>query len=142
MMWPMSDNPIPFRFRRKWLAAAILALLVVLTLTHVPQAVMPRFLQETLLDKVEHVLAYGVISSLFLLSLPNRVSLTIPAVGLLTLAGIGVLDEVTQPLVNRCASVGDFAADLIGILIPFAIFLVKRRFRSDIDLQRTDLRDP
>lgn len=137
MMRPMSEKRILSGFHRGWFTASILALLAVLTLTHIPQAAMPRFLQKTLLDKVEHVLAYGVISTLFFLSLPSRVSLTVPVVGVVTLAGIGALDEITQPLVNRCASVGDFAADLIGILVPFAIFLVKRRFRSDITLQQT-----
>ena len=45
------------------------------------------------------------------------------------LAVIGILDELTQPLVNRYASVGDYAADLIGILLACPILLVKRRFR-------------
>ncbi len=30
----------------------------------------------------------------------------VPVIGLLVLAGIGILDEITQPLVNRIASVG------------------------------------
>jgi VanZ family protein len=127
----MSENEIPSRFHRGWLAASLLCLVSVLTLTHIPQAAMPEFLQADMLDKVEHILAYGAIATLFLLAVPNRGRLALPVIGLLALAGIGILDEITQPLVNRYASVGDYAADVTGILLAGLIFLVKRRFRSD-----------
>jgi VanZ family protein len=51
--------------------------------------------------------------------------------GLLALAAIGILDEVTQPLVHRHASVMDYAADLIGIAGACMIFLVKKRCTLD-----------
>jgi VanZ family protein len=127
----MSENKISPPFHRRWLAASLLALVVVLTATHIPQASMPKFLQQTMMDKAEHFLAYGAIAALFLLSLPNPVRFTVPATGLLILAAIGILDEITQPLVYRYASVGDYAADVIGILLACPILLVKRRFRSD-----------
>ncbi|MGE5296286.1 MAG: VanZ family protein [Solirubrobacterales bacterium] len=104
---------------------------VLLTLTHIPQAAMPRFLNEHMLDKVEHVLAYGWVALLFLLSVRDHTRLAVPMIGLLVLAGMGILDETTQPLVNRIASVGDYASDVVGILLALLIFLVKRRFRFD-----------
>jgi hypothetical protein len=42
------------------------------------------------------------------------------------LAALGALDEATQPLVNRFASVSDYACDLIGMAIPCAVFLIGR----------------
>jgi len=105
--------------------------MVLLTATHIPQATMPKFLQLNLLDKVEHLLAYGAVAALFLLSIPSQSRPLLPVIGLLLLAGIGILDEVTQPLVNRYASEWDYAADVVGILLACPIFLVKRRFRSD-----------
>jgi VanZ family protein len=127
----MPENNRQSRFHRGWLAASLLCLVFVLTLTHIPQATMPKLLQTDMLDKVEHALAYGMIATLFLLSVPNRGRLTLPAIGLLMLAGIGLVDESTQLLVNRCASVGDYVSDVIGILLAGLIFLVKRRFRFD-----------
>jgi len=128
-MEPMPSNGMQFRFRRKWFIASLASLALVLMLTHVPQEAMPRVLQRHMLDKVEHVVAYGLIAVLFLLSLPNPVRFVPAAAGLLALAGVGILDETTQPLVNRIASVGDYLADLIGIGLACVVFLVLRRFR-------------
>ena len=69
MMRPMSGNRMQSRFRRRWLAAFLLCLIVVLTLTHIPRDALPRMLQRSMLDKAEHVVAYGMIAMLFLLSL-------------------------------------------------------------------------
>jgi len=113
-------------FHMGWLTASIVSTLGVLVLTHIPQAAVPRIFQENLADKAEHILAYGLVSLLFLLSLKRSAPLSVPIVGLLALAGIGILDEVTQPLVNRYASVGDYMADLVGIGAAWVIFLVKR----------------
>ena len=130
-MGSMPDNQIESRFHRGWLVASLVCLIAVLTLTHIPQDAMPKFLQEDMLDKVEHAGAYGLIAILFLLSLPNRGRSGLPALGLLALAGIAAFDEATQPLVNRYASFGDYAADLAGILLACMIFLVKKRLRLD-----------
>lgn len=131
MMRPMPDNRIEFRFRKGWLAASLLCTILVLTLTHIPQEVMPKFLQRSMLDKVEHIAAYGLIAFLVLQALPNPTPLASAAVGLLVLAGLGILDETTQPLVNRIASVHDYAADLIGIAFACTVFLVKKLLRID-----------
>lgn len=123
----MTTDKIQTCFDRRWLAASFVSAVGVLTLTHVPQAVLPRLLHEKMADKVEHVVAYGVVSLLFVLSLKRSAPLTVLIAGLLALAGIGALDEITQPLVNRTASVMDYAADLAGIAAACVIFLVKRR---------------
>jgi VanZ family protein len=94
-------------------------------------------LQAHYLDKVEHVAAYGLITGFFLLSLKRparpegalRFRAAVPLVGLAALAALGVLDEMTQPLVNRVASVADYACDLIGVAIPSVVFLVGRLSR-------------
>lgn len=130
-MPPMPDSKTSSLFHKKWLIAWLVSLGTVLTLTHIPQSAMPEFLSENMLDKLEHVLAYGVIAFLFLLSLPGQSRLATFVIGLVGLAIIGAVDEITQPFVNRVASVGDYAADVIGILLACAIFLVKRRFRFD-----------
>lgn len=127
----MSDSKTSSSFHKRWLIAWLASLGVVLTLTHIPQAAMPEFLSEHMLDKLEHVLAYGTIAILFLLSLPERSRPATFVIGLVGLAVIGAVDEITQPFVNRVASVGDYAADVIGMLLACAIFLVKRRFRFD-----------
>ncbi len=127
----MTDRKTTFPFHKGWLIAWLVSLGTVLTLTHIPQAAMPEFLSEHMLDKIEHVLAYGLIAFLFLLSLPEGSRPTTFVIGLVGLAVIGAVDEITQPFVNRVASVGDYAADVIGILLAVAIFLVKRRFRFD-----------
>lgn len=131
MIRPMSNNRTQFRFRRGWLAASLLWLIFVLTLTHIPHDALPKVLQENMLDKIEHVAAYGITAFLFLQALPSLVHPALPVIGLLALAGIGILDEATQPLVNRYASVWDYAADLLGIILACMIFLVKKRLRFD-----------
>lgn len=127
----MSDSKTSSSFHKRWLIAWLASLAGVLTLTHIPRAAMPEFLDAHMLDKLEHVLAYGLIAFLFLLSLPEGSRLATFVIGLVGLAIIGAVDEITQPFVNRTASVGDYAADVTGILLACAIFLVKRRFRFD-----------
>jgi len=114
-----------------WLTASILSAAGVLVLTHLPQTTLPNVLQGNLSDKAEHTAAYGLIALLFLLSVRRRSPLLVPISGLLILAGMGILDEATQPLVQRCASVGDYVADLIGIVAACVIFLVKGRLVFD-----------
>ncbi len=44
--------------------------------------------------------------------------------GLALLAGIGALDETTQPLVRRTCSIVDYACDLTGIAVACLLFAV------------------
>ncbi|MEN6574915.1 MAG: VanZ family protein [Phycisphaerales bacterium] len=125
----MPSNRMQRCFHRRWFIASFLSLALVLLLTHIPQEAVPRVLQRHMLDKVEHIIAYGLIALLFLLSLPNPVRSIPAAAGLVALAGVGILDETTQPFVNRIASVGDYLSDLIGIGLACVVFLVLKRFR-------------
>ena len=120
-------------FDWRGLVVALAATVCVLVATHIPREAMPKVLQQDLLDKIEHVAAYGVISFLFVRSLRKRAFPSLAAL-LLVLAVIGALDELTQPLVNRCASVVDYAADVIGISLGCVVSLLwgarKRHTRS------------
>ncbi len=117
-------------FHRRWLIASLLSLAVVLLLTHIPQDAMPRVLQVHMLDKAEHVGAYGLIAIFFLLSLPKPVRIAPVTAGLLLLAGVGILDETTQPFVNRIASLGDYVSNLIGIGLACVVYALWIRRRQ------------
>ncbi len=116
------------RFNIKSLITAILFTAAVLVFTHLPQETMPSPLQKDGIDKLQHVLAYGVITFLFLISL--RTSPTILSALLLFLAVsvIGAFDELTQLFVNRTASVTDLVADIVGILSALLFFTVRRQW--------------
>jgi VanZ family protein len=130
----MTEGTWKSCFRPRWLLLTLLIAVCVLGLTHIPGQDMPQFLQVGDLDKVEHVAAYGLIAGSFLLSLKTPVRPALLLIGLAALAGIGALDETTQPLVNRTADIVDYASDLIGIAIACVVFLVGRllRFRTDL----------
>jgi hypothetical protein len=126
----MTEGAWKSCFRPRWLLLTVLVAGVVLGLTHIPGQSLPRVLQVHYLDKAEHVVAYGLIAGFFLLSLQRPVRPAVLLIGLAALAALGALDEVTQPLVSRFASVWDYACDLIGIALPSMVFLVGRRSGS------------
>jgi len=66
------------------------------------------------LDKLAHALVYGAITFLFILSI--RTSPTLLSASLLFFAifAVGTVDELTQPFVNRTASLTDWLADIAG----------------------------
>jgi len=118
-------------FDIKWLVLALTFTAFILLLTHIPKEVMPPRLQENSHDKLHHVVAYGVITFLFILSL--KVSSTPFLFSLLFFAilAIGIVDEVTQPLVNRTASLADVMANVIGIVTVLLLSIVgKRQFQK------------
>lgn len=118
-------------FNVKWLVIAVAFTAIILLLTHIPKEAMPPRLQENTYDKLHHVVAYGGITFLFILSL--KVSSTPFLLSLLFFAilAIGIVDEVTQPLVNRTASLADVVANFIGIATVLLLSRVgKRRFRK------------
>ena len=114
-------------FNTKSLKNAILVTVVVLVLTHIPQAMMPSSLGEDGIDKLEHVVAYGVIAYLFLISLRGAPTVRSALLLCFAVSLIGAFDELTQPYVNRTASVTDLAADVVGILSAVILFAVKRQ---------------
>lgn len=88
--------------------SCVAAIIIVLTLT--PGAAVLDLAGFDLWDKAEHALAFAA------LVLPNsccnRRSLPLTVLGAVLLGGA---IELIQPFVGREASLGDFAADLVGI---------------------------
>ncbi len=117
------------RFNIKSLITAILFTAAVIVFTHLPQETMPSSLQEDGVEKLQHVLAYGVITFLFLISLRTSPTMLSALLLFLVVSAIGAFDELTQPFVNRTASVTDFVADIVGILaVLFFSTMLRRRF--------------
>jgi len=110
-------------FNLKWLTIAILFAAIVVLVTHIPQEIMPERLQVSGLDKVEHIVAYGAITFLFILSIRARPSLLSAAILFFAISVVGALDELTQPFVNRVASTMDWLADIIGISVVLLTFV-------------------
>ncbi|MBC8471789.1 MAG: VanZ family protein [Planctomycetes bacterium] len=118
-------------FDIKWLVLAVTFAVFVLILTHVPQEFIPSQLHKSGLDKLQHVVAYGIITFLFILSLKNSPSMLSSLLIFFTLLAIGMADEITLPLVNRQASYADLAADAIGLVTVLLFSAVcKYRFRN------------
>ncbi len=118
-------------FNIKWLVLAVTFTAIVLILTHIPKEVMPSQLQENSPDKLYHVVAYGAITFLFILSLKNLPSMLSALLVFFALLAIGIVDEVTQPFVNREASLTDLTANVIGIVMVLLFSVVsKRLFRN------------
>jgi VanZ family protein len=123
----------PFHPRR--LTIALLSMACVLSLTHIPQAALPRALQHTLFDKFEHFAAYGAVALLFVFSLRRPLRSWLLLGVLLALALIGAVDEITQPFVNRQASIEDYAADVVGIAFASVFALFRRLHRIRVEEQ-------
>jgi hypothetical protein len=98
----------------------------VLGLTHIPGQDIPRVLQNVAPDKVEHIVAYGLIAGSFLFSLKRPVRLVWLLLGVAALGVLGALDETTQPFVNRTCDLWDYMSDVTGITTACVIFLVGR----------------
>ena len=123
-------------FEPRWLAVAVAGMLVVLGLTHIPQEMMPLQLHGNLFDKAEHVVAYGAIAFLFLLSFRQPPGVKAMLVLLLVGAAVGALDETMQPYVNRTASPLDLAADIIGVAVACVLFTtIRLSWREDCCVQ-------
>ena len=118
-------------FNIKWLVLAVTFTTIVLLLTHIPKEVMPSQLQESSHDKLHHVVAYGAITFLFILALKSSPSLLSALLVFFAILAIGIVDEVTQPIVGRQASLADLATDVSGIAAGLLLSVVsKRRFRN------------
>ncbi len=118
-------------FNIKLLITAILFTVAVLVFSHLPQETMPSSLQKDGFDKLQHVLAYGVITLLFLISLRTSPTMLSALLLFLAVSVIGVFDELTQPFMNRTASIADLVADIVGIIfVLFFSTMRRRRFLS------------
>ena len=118
-------------FNIKWLVLAIVFTAIILLLTHIPKEAMPPRLQENTHDKLHHVVAYGAITFLFILSLKASSTPFLFYLLFFAILALGILDEVTQPLVNRTASLADIVANFIGIATVLLLSRVcKRRIQK------------
>jgi VanZ family protein len=118
-------------FNIKWLIIAITCTATVILLTHIPQKIMLPLIKVYSLDKLYHVVAYGAITLLFIFSLKKSPSLLFYLLLFFAIGVVGIIDEVTQPLVNRTASFSDFAADTIGIVTILLFSMVcKNQFQK------------
>ena len=104
-------------FKIPWLIAALGTLLVIFALTHLPQSVAVRQLNVTSLDKILHIAAYCLLGYMLLRAIRLRSKFVSFLIVLGLVAVIGVLDELTQPLVQRTASIADWLADCGGVCI-------------------------
>ena len=118
-------------FDIKWLVIAVAFTAIVLLLTHIPKEAMPPRLQENSYDKLHHVAAYGGITFLFIFSVKASSTPFLFSLLFFAILAIGIVDEVTQPLVNRTASLADIVANFIGIATVLLLSRVgKRRFQK------------
>jgi VanZ family protein len=117
-------------FSIKWLIVALISTATVIFLTHLPREIIPSQLEERSLDKLAHIVAYGALTFLFIVSL--RIShILFPA--LILLSGIlllAVVDKLTQPLVNRTASLIDWVADAIGVAVILLLFIYAKHAKQ------------
>ena len=103
----------PLRWRRLWLAAGFVMVLVVMLLS-----LMPAPLGPIGSDKIGHLTAYGVLALWFAgIYRPDRYGWV-----LLGLFGLGVVIEILQGLGgHRQPEIADAAANLLGIVIGLGI---------------------
>lgn len=124
-------------FNIKWLTIAVTFTATVLFVTHIPQEIMPERLQVRGLDKIEHIVAYGVITFLFILSLRASPTMLSAAVLFFAILALGAIDELTQPFVNRTASLTDWLADVTGIFVVF-VFKTVQSFSNHRQVKTID----
>jgi len=110
-------------FNIKWLIVAVVFTAIVFFITHLPPEVLPNRPQASGLDKLQHVVAYGVITFLFILSLRTSCSLLSASLLFIAVLTLAAIDELTQPLVNRMASFTDLLADIIGFITVLFFFI-------------------
>jgi len=115
---PPAKAPKPIRY--VLLAACALAWAGAFLATHLPPNDVPN-LQTS--DKVLHMVGYGGLTTLLVLSLASlgrpRSARIVLAVGILL--AYGAFDELTQPAFQRTADFHDWLADAAGTAIAVAL---------------------
>jgi len=103
-----------------WLALAFT--FVMATLPHPPQ------LPGQPVDKVQHILAFTVLTALAAAGWPGASPLRL----LLALSGFGVAIELVQaiPALHRSCDWRDWVADTLAILVVLALAAMLRRWRT------------
>jgi len=125
-------------FNRKWLIIAVAFTATVIFLTHIPEEAMPSGLQVSGLDKLAHAFAYGAITLFFILSLKTSPTMLSASLLFFAILAVGAVDELTQPSVNRTASLADWLADIVGVSGVLLFFLRFKRpgYQSTLTAQQ------
>lgn len=119
-------------FKFKWLIISFCCTVTVVFITHIPQKYMPNQLDVIGIDKLGHILAYGIITLLFIFSLKSSLSLFSIMIIFFAIACLGIVDELTQPFVNRTASILDWLGDIIGIATVLFSCLYFQKFKKSL----------
>ncbi len=118
---PPAKTPKPIRYTL--LAACALALAGAFVATHLPPNDVPNLHTS---DKVLHMVGYGGLTTLLLMSLASlgrpRIARIVLAVGILL--AYGAFDELTQPPFHRTADFHDWLADAAGTVIAVTFWEV------------------
>ncbi len=116
---PWSD-----RLKNPALALLVIYWLCMFVGTHIPQH--DLIVPEQISDKLVHAVAYAGLTVLLLLNLFLRTSLRWyhGLIVVLTVAAVGIFDELTQIPVGREFDLVDWAADMIGALTGLAIVAI------------------
>jgi VanZ family protein len=113
--------------------------------THLPPDRLPH---ANVSDKLEHFLAYGLLSGMVGLTLwvafPTRKWVTrLPLLVIVGAAAYGAFDELTQPLTRRTADIHDWFADCAGALAAAVVlFVLQRMFSSKVSARLTPSASP
>lgn len=112
---------------RSWWPGVVLGIYwaAIFAATHWPQP--PQLLSGTGTDKVAHLISYAALAFLLAWAVrrgPWRLTRTTQITLLAALAGYGIVDELSQPIVGRQAEVGDWLADVAGIAVGGLCFLL------------------
>ena len=115
--------------RRLVLSACLIVWAGALIATHLPADRLPM---AGVSDKLLHAAGYFVISGLFWLTLRvhgvaagKRIALVF-----FTMLAYAAIDEITQPLVGRDNSLGDWFADITGMIIALTLLELLTLARS------------
>jgi VanZ family protein len=101
--------------------------LTIFILTHIPSPQLPKV---DIGDKTAHLLAYGLLSGLLLVTLHRTSRIRrVEAVTLLICICYGAIDEWIQaiPIINRSCELYDWFADVTGAAIAVAVISVMLR---------------
>jgi len=117
------------RNRRRLVWITALTWIAAFVATHVPAKELPVLIGA---DKVLHAIGYAVLAGVLLITLTAfRVAPLhrIPFVVAVCVIYAG-LDELTQPLVNRSAELGDWLADMTGAAAAVILWEVIQAIRK------------
>ena len=112
-----------FIFRWACFAGALLIIFNLFWLGAKPEVV-TLFPLDPPLDKVVHLLVFGLIAALLWFSAPGG----LPYLVFAMVIAVAAADEIHQrDLPFRTPSLGDFAADLVGVLLVLVLLELARR---------------